>query len=208
MPIKRNYNNAHERMSDKAEKAVLPLLEDKFSYELGLRPILSMDYDSENRLCKVHVSFPKVGGRFSVAYHEHRKPISYPGYTQDEMSQLVERVANTIVGAIQDSVITYGTQDVKRYAKQLYAQCIEDEDTFLTWIEQVRIPVTPKNQLLAYYYDNRHNVYELLKDDGYLTPFPAIIYSLSEDEIRDMSDTTLDYIIRVVNNIRKLHQSK
>lgn len=207
MPIKRSYNNAHERMSDKAEKAILPLLEQRFIHQFGLRPMLTMEYDLSNHVCKVDVAFPKVGGKFEVHYYEHKQMISYPLYTEDQMSQLIERVARCVVGVIQDTVSTWGTQDPKRYAKEVYAACIEDEETFLTWIDQVRVRVTPKDELLRYYTDHKHEVNQLLKDEGYLTPFHIILYSFNEDEIKDMSDTTLEYIVRVVNDIRKLHQS-
>lgn len=207
MPIRRNYNNAHERMSDKAEKAVLPMLEKQFIYQLGLSPRLMMAYDSDNQVCKVGVVFPRQNNFFSLSYNEHRCPISYPGYTTEEMSALVERVANTVVGNLQDTAITYGKKDIKRYARDSYAPCIEDEDTFLTWVDQVRIPETRKDQLLSYYAEHKHEVRKVIEDKGYFAPFPAILYSFSEDEIKDMSDTTLEYIIRVVNDIRKLHQS-
>ncbi len=207
MPIKRNYNNAHERMEDKAEKAVIPMLEKQFIYQLGLSPRLMMNYDSDNQVCKVGVVFPRQNTFFSLSYNEHRCNISYPGYTVEEMSALVERVANTVVGNLHDTAITYGTKDIKRYAKDSYAPCIADEDTFLTWVDQIRVPLTPKDQLLAYYAEHKHEVRRVIEDEGYLTPFPAILYTFSEDEIRDMSDTTLEYIIRVVNDIRKLHQA-
>lgn len=207
MAIKRNYNNAHERMSDKAEKAVLPMLENQFVYQLGLMPRLMMNYDSDNHICKVGVVFPRQNTFFTLSYAEHKCPISYPGYTAEQLSAFVERVANTVVGNLQDTAITYGTKDIKRYAKDSYAPCIQDEDTFLTWVDQVRIPETPKDQLLAYYAEHKHQVRKVIEDEGYLTPFPVILYSFSEDEIRDMSDNTLECIIKVVNDIRKLHQS-
>ena len=207
MAIKRSYNNSNERIADKAEKTILPLLEQQFMYQLGLQPRMMMTYDPDNQICKVGIVLPKIGSPFTLSYAEHKIPLSYPRYSIEEMSKLVEYTANCVVGAIQDSVSISGCRDPKRYAADLYASCIVDEDTFLTWIDQVQIRVTPKDELLRYYQDHKHEVQALLKDEGYFTPFPAILHTFSEDEIRDMSDTTLEYIIRVVNDIRKLHQA-
>lgn len=206
MAIKQRYNNSQERLEDNAEKAILPMLEKQFIYELGLRPTLSLEYVSELSICKVDVTFHRLGGKFSIAYNDHRQPISYPRYTTDQMSRLIHTVAQKVVEAIQDKVNTYGTSDVRGYATQLYHQCLEDEETFMTWIEQCRPPKSVKDELLRYASENRHHLADGLRGDSTSCAFAVLASTFSTDYLQDMTEKEISDIVEVVGCMLRLQE--
>lgn len=206
MSIKQRYNNVNERMEDNAQKAVLPLLESKFISELGLKPRLFMEYDSANKICKVSMVFSRRSNKWEIDYQHHKQIISYPGYTDNELSQLVHKVAEIILGNLQDISSLSPKTDIKEYALLLYEPCMVDEFAFLPWLDQLtNATPTLRDVVLNYiqnvdkdtFYDGPHTTMEL-------DPCYAIAQTFTEDEVRSMSPDHIKDLFRLVTKIKEL----
>lgn len=205
MSIKQRYNNVNERMEDMAQKAILPLLESKFVSELGLRPRLFMEYDAANQLCKVSMVFVRRGNKWEIDYAHHKQVISYPGYTEGEMSQLVHKVAEIIVGNLHDISSLSPKTNIKEYALLLYDPCMVDEFAFLPWVEQLQRNVpTLKDIILEYIQNIDKETFYQSPHTLELDPCYAIAQTFTEDEVRSMSPDHIRDLFRLVTHIKEM----